>query len=207
MKDDEVEEIINVVQRWDSIGLLSGLPPLEKTELAQIYDNATKLMLSEVSINTIPKDISEICDVVYIPVCRRLYKRLGPNFNLETMMSKLLEIINKKGKSIFEVSDEKVEKNPIVSFCIEFADGYEDDITNKNILTPEEYENKIEKLLFSLKKVLLNNNIISWVDSNNGEYKLNVSKAKKTKQQTRFFNQSVAKNLLNSALSDINKGL
>jgi len=207
MNQEDQEDILNVVQRWEPLGLLDGLPILEKTELAVIYDNATRLMLSEISIKKIPKSVSDIFDNVLLPICRRLYKRVGPNFELDLMLSSLLDVINERKGEILKVDPKEPEKNPIVSFCIEFADSYEDDTTNKNILTDEEYGNKIEKILSSLKNVLLNDNIISWVDSSDGEYKINLSKAKKTKQQTRFYNQSVAKNLLNSALSEINKGI
>ena len=98
------DEILNIVQRWEPLGLLKGLPIIEKTELAQIYDNATKLMLSETSIKNIPNNIFEIYEDVYLPVCRRLYKRVGPNFNLGSMMGELLEEVNKKGKSIVEAN-------------------------------------------------------------------------------------------------------
>ena len=196
-----------MVERWGTLGLLDGLPILDKTELAQIYDNATRLMLSTVAIKKIPKNISNIYDEVYIPICRRLYKRLGPNFNLDTMMSQLLEVVNKGGKDIFKVDSENPTDNPIVDFCVDFADGYEDELTNKTTLTDEEYQEKINKVLDITKSVLLNESLVSYVNNSNGEYKIELSKAKKNTQQTRFWNQSVAKSFVNSTLSEINKGL
>lgn len=205
--NEEFDDILNVVQRWEALGLLDGLPITEKTELAQIYDNATRLMLSERSIQKIPEEISEIYDNLYLPICRRLYKRVGPNFNLETMMSKLLEEVNKQGKDIMKFNPEKPEKNPIVDFCVNFADDYEDDKTSKNMLSDEEYEQKINYLTQKIKEILLNENTVSYVNKEKEEYNLNKAKTNKPKQQRRFWNQSVAKNLLASALSEINKGL
>jgi len=205
--NEEFDDILNVVQRWEALGLLDGLPITEKTELAQIYDNATRLMLSERSIQRIPEEISEIYDNLYLPICRRLYKRVGPNFNLETMMSKLLEEVNKQGKGIMKFNPEKPEKNPIVDFCVNFADDYEDDKTSKNMLSDEEYEQKIDYLTQKIKEILLNENTVSYINKEKEEYNLNIAKTNKPKQQRRFWNQSVAKNLLASALSEINKGL
>jgi hypothetical protein len=207
MNTEDKSDIINVVQRWDSAGLLDGLPILQKTELAQIYDNATRLMLSERAIKKIPKNISEIIENVLIPICRRLYRRVGPNFNLELMMGELLSIVNEKGEHIFKVDPEKPANNPIVDFCVDFADGYEDELTNKTTLTDLEYEEKINNVLDITKNVLLNKSLVSYVNNVDGKYKIESSKANKNPQQTRFWNQSVSKSFLDNALSEINKGL
>jgi hypothetical protein len=204
---EKINDILNVVQRWEAVGLLDGLPIMEKTELAQIYDNATRLMLSDRSVQKIPEEISEIYDNFYLPICRRLYKRVGPNFNLETMMGKLLEVVNKRGQDILKPNPEQPEKNPVLDFCIEFADNYEDDKTSKNMLSDEEYEQKIDYLTQKIKEILLNENTVSYINKEKEEYNLNIAKTNKPKQQKRFWNQSVAKNLLASALSEINKGL
>ena len=204
---EKINDILNVVQRWEAVGLLDGLPIMEKTELAQIYDNATRLMLSDRSVQKIPEEISEIYDNFYLPICRRLYKRVGPNFNLETMMGKLLEVVNKRGQDILKPNPEQPEKNPVLDFCIEFADNYEDDKTSKNMLSDEEYEQKIDYLTQKIKEILLNENTVSYINKEKEEYNLNIAKTNKPKQQRRFWNQSVAKNLLASALSEINKGL
>lgn len=201
--NEELDDVLNVVQRWESLGLLEGLPLQERVELAQIYDNATRLMLSELSLKRIPKKVSEILDETYLPICRRLYRRVGPNFDLENMMGELLESVN---ETKFEKSDEP-NKNPIIDFCINFADNYEDSETSKNLLSEEEYKDKINLLLVKLKEILLNDKMVSYVDKTEDDYVLNIGKQEKTKQQTRFWNQSVAKNLFNSFLSEINKGL
>ncbi len=207
IKETNNSDIINVVQRWDSYGLLEGIPILQKTELAQIYDNATRLMLSERVIKNIPNNVSEILDSVMIPVCRRLYRRVGPNFDLEIMMGKLLTIVNEKYEDIINKTKEDSVNNPIVDFCVEFADGYEDELTNKTTLTNKEYQEKINNVLDITKSVLLNESMVSYVNKKEEGYKIELSKAKKNTQQTRFWNQSVAKSFLESTLSEINKGL
>lgn len=204
---EEINDILNVVERWEPLGLLEGLPIQEKTELAQIYDNATRLLISERAVKKIPEDIMEIYDNLYIPICRRLYKRVGPYFDLENMMSQLLGVVNKKGKKILEVKPNEPASNPVVDFCVDFADTYEDELTNKNTLTEEEYKTKIESMVSILKEILLNDSVVSYVGKEGDEHKLNLVESKRTKEQTRFWNQSVAKNFLNSYLSEINKGL
>lgn len=203
---EDTEDVINVVQRWESLGLLEGLPIYEKVELAQIYDNATRLLLLGFTLKKVPKKISDTMDELFIPICRRLYKRVGPNFDLEKMMGDLLEVVNEKIDVIFESDPQSPEKNPVVDFCVNFADTYEDELTNKNVLTDFEYETKITNLLSKVREILVNQKLVSYVDKKDGEYYLNFSKTQKTKQQTRFWNQSVAKQLIDSVLSEINKG-
>jgi len=201
-----MSDILNVVQRWDSLGLLEGLPVWEKEELAQIYDNATKLLLSKNSVNKIPSDVFNIYDNVYIPVCRRLYRRVGPNMDIENMMGVLLEEVNDK-KNYLKFDFQKPEKNPIIEFCINFADSYEDSYTNKIVYTDSEYVEKIDNLLNHLRNVLLDDKMVSYVNRDGDEWDIVHSEAKKTKTQTRFWNQKIGSQLLNSVLSDINKGL
>jgi hypothetical protein len=78
MMEDYIEEdLFNTIQRWEVLGLLDGLPIREKSELAQIYDNATRLLLSNRTLSKVPKNIADTMDDVFIPICRRLYKRVG----------------------------------------------------------------------------------------------------------------------------------
>jgi hypothetical protein len=193
----------NVIERWDSLGLLEGLPIWEKEELAQIYDNATRLLLSD----KVGKNVFETYSDVYIPICRRLYRRVGINFNIETMMSKLLEEVNKVNPESLKFDKKIPEKNPIIEFCINFADSYEDEVTNINQLTKEEYESRIEDLLVYLKKVLLDEKMVSFVNRENSEWEIKHSEVKKSTQQVRYWNQKIGKQLLTSVLSDINKGI
>jgi hypothetical protein len=194
---------VNVIQRWESLGLLEGLPIWEKEELAQVYDNATRLLLSD----KVGKNVFETYSDVYIPICRRLYRRVGINFNIETMMSKLLEEVNKVNPESLKFDKKIPEKNPIIEFCINFADSYEDEVTNINQLTKEEYESRIEDLLVYLKKVLLDEKMVSFVNRENSEWEIKHSEVKKSTQQVRYWNQKIGKQLLTSVLSDINKGI
>lgn len=202
---EELDGLVNVVERWESLGLLEGLPLEQKYEMAQIYDNATKLLLSDRTLTKVPKKISDTMDDVFIPICRRLYKRVGPEFDLENMMSELLQSVN---DNISEISKPTTkENNPILEFCINFADGYEDELTNKKSLTEAEYTNEIKNMLTKLEDILLNDKLVSYVDRNGSDYVLNTRETAKTSNQIRFWNQSVAKNLIETYLSNLNKGL
>jgi hypothetical protein len=132
---------------------------------------------------------------------------VGINFNIESMMSELLEKIN--GTDIAELKSIKKtpEINPILEFCINFADSYEDEITSVKQLSKEEYEEKVENLLSFLKEVLLDEEMVSFVNRENSKWEIIHSEGKKTKQQIRYWNQKMGKQLLTSVLSDINKGV
>jgi hypothetical protein len=201
----DLDDLVNVVQRWESLGLLEGLPIQEKVELAQIYDNATRLALSEIKLRRVPKNVSDLMDEIFIPICRRLYKRVGTNFDITTMMSDLLESVNNNVVDLTKNNPNSVE-DPIVKFCIDFADNYQDEITNVNNLTDEEYRKRVEVLLETMRSILLSDEFISNVDQDGDNFKLIQSSTKKTKNQVRYNNQYVAKNYLSGVLSGINKG-
>jgi hypothetical protein len=201
-----MSDLVNVIQRWESLGLLEGLTLWEKEEMAQIYDNATKLLLSERSVKLLPQEISEIYDNVYIPVCRRLYRRVGGNFDISNMMSSLLDRVNEKGSSLLKTETDDPIDNPIVKFCVDFADSYEDEFTSRNTLSDEEYSERIDYLLIKLKEIFLNEKMVSHVNRDNTEWVFKFSEGEKSKQQTRYWNQKLGRQLINSFLSDINKG-
>jgi hypothetical protein len=201
----DLDDLVNVVQRWESLGLLEGLPIQEKVELAQIYDNATRLALSEIKLRRVPKNVSDLMDEIFIPICRRLYKRVGTNFDITTMMSDLLESVNNNVADLTKNNPNSVE-DPIVKFCIDFADNYQDEITNVNSLTDEEYRKRVEVLLETMRSILLNDEYINNVEEDGDNFKLIQSSTKKTKNQVRYNNQYVAKNYLSGVLSGINKG-
>ena len=62
-------------------------------------------------------------------------------------------------------------------------------------------------MLTKLEDILLNDKLVSYVDRNDGDYVLNTRETAKTNNQIRFWNQSVAKNLIETYLSNLNKGL
>ena len=49
--------------------------------------------------------------------------------------------------------------------------------------------------------------MVSYVNREGNQWNIVHSDAKKTKSQTRFWNQKIGSQLVNSVLSDINKGL
>jgi hypothetical protein len=196
---------MEVISRWEPTGLIDGLPIWEKEELAILYDNTIKLILSNKVISKLPKNVSLLLEECSMPVIRRLYRRIGPNFNLENLLSELLESVIKNESEL--VLEPTIEFNPIVNFCIDFADNYSDELTSSSELTKEEYTQQVDKVLNYVRKVLLNDGMVSNVDKSDEEWVLKLSDKTKSVQSTRFWNQKMAKDLLIFSLSEINKGL
>lgn len=198
------DEILDAVQRWDHTGLLYGLPLHEKQELAPIFDNVSKIALSLTEKNKISsKTLGKLEDTMF-PICRRLYRRVGFDFDVEKMMESLIKELEIKD---FVDTNVKAEKNPIVQFCIQFSDLYEDENIVKNQFNDEEYEERVDKIIETLKSILLNKDMVSFVDKTNPEWKVMLSDAKKSPKQTRYWNQNVTKEFLSAILNDTNKGL
>lgn len=198
------DEILDVVQRWENTGLLYGLPLHEKQELAPIFDNISRIALSLTEKNKISMKTLEKLEDTMFPICRRLYRRVGFDFDVEKMMESLIKELETKD---FVDTNVKGEKNPIVQFCIEFSDLYEDENIIKNQFNDEEYEERVDKILETLKTILLNKDMVSFVDKTNPEWKVMLSDAKKSPKQTRYWNQNVTKEFLSAILNDTNKGL
>lgn len=198
------DEILDAVQRWDHTGLLYGLPLHEKQELAPIFDNVSKIALSLTEKNKIPSKTLDKLEDTMFPICRRLYRRVGFDFDVEKMMESLIKELEVKE---FTDTNIKGEKNPIVQFCIQFSDLYEDENIVKNQFDDEEYEERVDKILETLKTILLNKDMVSFVDKTNPEWKVMLSDAKKSPKQTRYWNQNVTKEFLSAILNDTNKGL
>lgn len=203
MNNSEID--MEVISRWEPTGLIDGLPIWEKEELATLYDNTIRIILSNNVIKKLPKNINILLEECSMPVIRRLYRRIGPNFNLDNLLSKLLEEVVKNEKDL--MTEVTIESNPIVSFCIEFADNYSDELSTTKELTKEEYTEQIDKVLKYVREVLLNDEMVSNVDKSNEEWEIKLSDKKKATQTTRFWNQKMAKDLLIFSLSEINKGL
>jgi len=200
-----MDNTINVIERWEAIGVLEGLPLWEKEELSQIFDNATRIILSEITSRDWSEENDEILTGVYLPILRRLYRRVGPNFNIETLIPKLLGVISSEKDLIKKQNPTEPEKDPMLQFCVNFADNYEDEETQKNFLSDEDYEKKVDDLLGVIKKILLNSGTVSNVEKEGDDFKINYGQ-KKSKQQTRYWNQRIVKQVLNFVISDINKG-
>jgi hypothetical protein len=198
------DEILDVVTRWENTGLLYGLPLHEKQELAPIFDNISRMALSLTDKNKIPIQTLEKLEDTMFPICRRLYRRVGFDFDIERMMDSLIkEIEDKRFPGDFR--DDK--KNPIVNFCINFADTYEDEIISKKQFSDKEYIERVDKALGILRQILLNKEMVSFVDRTDSDWKVMLSDAKKSPKQTRYWNQNVSKEFLTAILGDTNKGV
>jgi hypothetical protein len=198
------ESILEIINRWEPLGLLEGLPITEKEELAQLYDTITRMYLSKISDKTLSNEsVETISDVMY-PTLRRLYRRVGLNINLDTVLSKLIKEVNNNIDAILKPVTK--DKNPIVEFCINFADTYEDELTNINSLSDEDYSNKVDEILIKLREILLNKNIISYIEKTSKDgWVLKKSETIKSGTQTRFWNQQKAIDFLKITISETNK--
>lgn len=200
------EDLLDVVRRWETTGLLYGLPLYEKQELAPIYDNVARVTLFKTDSGDISRKISDLMDSVMFPVCRRLYRRVGSDFNIEKMVTTLVKKVNENQELLSQPVVEKTV-NPIVEFCVEFADTYEDEIINKKQFNDEDYIERVDKILDSIRNILLNKEMVSFVDRTNSDWKVMLSDSKKSPKQTRYWNQKIAQEVLSSTLRDTNKGI
>jgi len=201
------DEILEVVQRWDQTGLLYGIPLYEKQELAPIYDNITRLVLSKTESGEVSRSLSDMMDSVMYPICRRLYRRVGSEFDYEIMINHLIIRTKENYTKLSQPVDTDKSVNPIVEFCIEFADTYEDDIIVKKQFNDEEYTERVDKIINTLRNILLNKDMISFVDRTNSDWKLIMSDSKKSPKQTRYWNQKISQEILSAVLRDTNKGI
>ncbi len=199
------EEILDIVTRWENTGLLYGLPLYEKQELAPIFDNISRISLSKTDKGEISMSLLEDLEDTMFPICRRLYRRVGAEFDIEKMVETLIKDIKEKQTLLKGPSEGKT--SPLVQFCIEFADSYEDEIISKKQFNDNEYEERVEKVLETLRGILLNKEMVSFVDRTNSDWKIMLSDSKKSPKQTRYWNQRIAKEVLTSTLHDTNKGI
>lgn len=200
------------IERWGSMGLLEGLPIWEKNELALILDNATKVVIDQIKRKSLNDDFLDVYDTVYIPICRRLYRRVGPRFDIIKMMDKLFEELSNNFNTLkADIESERNEKlnqkDPVVAFCINFSDSYEDEETLKSFLSTEDYENKVDLILQRMRDVLLNNRNILSFKKNGDDWDIKLSEEERSIGHVRFWNQKMSNTFLLQALSDINKGI
>lgn len=196
------EELLDVVERWDKTGLLTGLPIYEKQELATVLDNVARVFLSK----NVSSEINDILEITVFPICRRLYKRIGTSFDVEKMVNDLIEAIQKNKESITKIDpDEK--KDPFVLFSVNFADIYEDDLINEKQFNDEEYTERVDNLLGIMRQILLNKNLVSFVDKTGSNWRILESDIKKSEKETRYKNQKTAKEIFDIIIKDTNKGI
>ena len=204
----EKEEILNVLGRWEPTGLLTNLPTWEKEELALLYDNVTRVMLH--MGQDLETDVYDILGNVTLPTTRRLYRRVGINFNINNMMVELVKGVNKNKTELSKQPYKDEDKNlinPIVDFCVEFADQYEDDETTSKTFTKEQYVERVDNILSIMRKVLLSEDMVSFVDRSNDDWVISYSDTKKSASQTRIWNQKRAVETLHGILNETNQGM
>jgi len=195
-------ELSEVVERWEHTGLLTNLPIYEKQELAPIFDNAARIFLSK----NLGEQTNDIIESVIFPICRRLYRRVGSEFDIENMVNLLVKRVTENKETLLKNSTED-KVNPIVAFSVTFADIYEDEIINKKQFNSEEYVERIDKLLDVMRQILLNEEMVSFVDRTQSDWKIINSDAKKSEKETRRWNQKIAKEIFDTVLKDTNRGI
>lgn len=195
--------ITESIERWGGLGLLDGLPRYEKEEISQLYDVATRLLLfhTQKETNTF---IDNVTDVFY-PVIRRVYRRFGTNIDVENLV---ITLIDKVKEDISYIKGPVLDGvNPLLDFCIKFADTYEDDICKNKQFDKDQYENRIDNMLKLMRDILLHDEIVSYVNRDNNVWDMKISEHKKSPTETRYWNQKTAMVFMEGVIKDTNKGI
>ena len=209
MEYTEEDDILEIVQRWDNTGLLYGLPMYEKQELAPIFENVTRVALSKYSNKEVPRNISDLMDSVMFPICRRLYRRVGSDFDIEKMINDLIKKVT-ENQDMLTQNDKTIKDkfvNPIVSFCIEFADQYSDELINRKQFNETDYKERIVKMLKTIENVLLNPMMTSFIDRSSDNWVVIDSESISSNKGIRIHNQKVALEVFSNIIKDTNKGI
>ena len=209
MEYTEEDDILEIVQRWDNTGLLYGLPMYEKQELAPIFENVTRVALSKYSNKEVPRNISDLMDSVMFPICRRLYRRVGSDFDIEKMINDLIKKVT-ENQDMLTQNDKTIKDkfvNPIVSFCIEFADQYSDELINRKQFNETDYKERIVKMLKTIENVLLNPMMTSFIDRSSDNWVVIDSESISSNKGIRIHNQKVALEVFSNIIKDTNKGV
>jgi len=210
MEYTEEDDILEIVQRWDNTGLLYGLPMYEKQELAPIFENVTRIALSKYSNKEVPRNISDLMDSVMFPICRRLYRRVGSDFDIEKMVNDLIKKVTENQDMLTQTDDKTIKDkpvNPIVSFCIEFADQYSDELINRKQFNETDYKERIVKMLKTIENVLLNPMMTSFIDRSSDNWVVIDSESISSNKGIRIHNQKVALEVFSNIIKDTNKGV
>ena len=210
MEYTEEDDILEIVQRWDNTGLLYGLPMYEKQELAPIFENVTRVALSKYSNKEVPRNISDLMDSVMFPICRRLYRRVGSDFDIEKMINDLIKKVTENQDMLTQTDDKTIKDkfvNPIVSFCIEFADQYSDELINRKQFNETDYKERIVKMLKTIENVLLNPMMTSFIDRSSDNWVVIDSESISSNKGIRIHNQKVALEVFSNIIKDTNKGI
>ena len=97
--------------------------------------------------------------------------------------------------------------NPIVSFCIEFADQYSDELINRKQFNETDYKERIVKMLKTIENVLLNPMMTSFIDRSSDNWVVIDSESISSNKGIRIHNQKVALEVFSNIIKDTNKGI
>jgi hypothetical protein len=135
---------------------------------------------------------------------------VGINFDINNMVDSLMESVIKHYEDIVKPpnKDDKGNiSNPIVDFCVEFADTYEDDDIKRKVFSKEQYEERVDDILMTLREILVSDDMVSFVDRSESDWKVMYSDTKKSPNQVRMWNQKRAIETLHGILNETNQGV
>ena len=179
----EGRDLFKVVERWEITGLLEGLPMANKIGLATLYDDITRMLLnSDLSESELDK-----LTTFSLMAIKKLYKRVGDNFDLVTFYEKA---------KIYLIGNPKpIDKDNI----LEFINTYEDDVISKSKLSDEEYSYRINSVVRAINDILLEKNPVSHISDDGFKY----ADIEMNNQQLRYWNRRKAIELFTTLLSQI----
>ena len=153
-------------------------------------------MIDQIERKSLNDDFLDVYDTVYIPICRRLYRRVGPRFDVIKMIDKLFEELSNNFNTLkadieSERNEKLSQKDPVVNFCINFSDSYEDEETLKSLLSTEDYEIRVDFILQRVRDVLLNNRNVLSFKKNDVDWDIKLSEEERSILHVRFWNQNV----------------
>ena len=120
----------DVINRWDSLGLLEGLSGHKKENIAQLFENQASYMLNE----STALGVEGSFETVVFPIVRRVFSKLLANEivsvqALNLPIGKLFYFVPKIGSSAFgKDGDAAVSNDPRNQLGLNAGDGFDDNI-------------------------------------------------------------------------------
>ena len=117
----------DVINRWDSLGLLEGLNGHRKENIAQLYENQASYMLNE----STALGVEGSFETVVFPIVRRVFSKLLANEivsvqALNLPIGKLFYFVPKIGKSAFGKSGGAESNSPLNQ--MEMTEGFDSNV-------------------------------------------------------------------------------
>jgi len=120
----------DVINRWDSLGLLEGLSGHRKENIAQLYENQASYMLNE----STALGVEGSFETVVFPIVRRVFSKLLSNEivsvqALNLPIGKLFYFVPKIGTSAFGKGEDGAKSNdPRNQLSLNEGDGFDDNL-------------------------------------------------------------------------------